>query len=97
MFEDILRFAQPALIWILGATLFVFVATQVIISVMKRSNVESKTIGYVKWVRNILLLLLIIAFVWQLGVALSINAVDRSVIDRDGIDFSRYPTATPFK
>lgn len=95
--EGILRFAQPGIIATLGAVIAVLVISHYVGKMMKSNEETAEAVKYVMPVRNAIVVLLALVFAWQLVVALSINDVNRSVIDRSGIDQNRYSlTATPF-
>lgn len=90
--EDLLRFLQPGIISFLGAAIVVLVLTFVISGSMKKST-DEEVLKAAKWVRRIGLAIVVVLaaiFIWQALVAISINNVDRSIIDRGGIDFDRY-------
>jgi len=90
--EDLIRFLQPGIISFLGAAIVILALTLVISRFMKKSTDEDirKAAKLVKWIGIGIVIVLTAIFVWQVLVALSINNVDRGIIDRSGIDFNRY-------
>lgn len=89
---DFLRFAQPTMVWTAGTLIAVILGYLIIISLMKRADNEDtkSVIPWVKWITRVVIILLVVALIWQLIVAASVNEIPRSVIDRTGINFDRF-------
>jgi phosphoglycerol transferase MdoB-like AlkP superfamily enzyme len=94
--EGILRFAQPAIIMTVGAVILVLIVGYFVTKAVQTAN-GKEAAKKVKIGTAVIVALLVLAFLWQLIVALSINDVNRSVIDRSGINQNRYQvTSTPY-
>jgi hypothetical protein len=74
----------------------VWIISHYVIKALKSSEETVPAAKTTKSIRNTIVVLLALAFVWQLVVAISVNNVNRSVIDRSDLNTHRYDvTLTP--
>ncbi|MEK7649364.1 MAG: hypothetical protein AAB367_00145 [Patescibacteria group bacterium] len=81
--EDFLRWAHPGVLGTLGALAFVFGVAWVFLT---QPEVEDDVKVFIRRGRNILGLILMAAFIWQLFAAASVNVTPRAVIDRTDVN-----------
>ena len=81
---DFVRLTQPGIIVTLGGLFFVMIAAWFV----TRQGLEERTKSYVRWGRNIIAILFVAAFAWQVFAMASVNVAPRSTLDRSDVDSS---------
>ena len=83
---DFLRFLHPQILGTIGFLLLLWLVAWVLLGYRKEFGVSDETCATIKKVRATLTIIAIVAFVWFVIKAASVNEVPRTTIDRSVID-----------